>query len=64
MNHHPIYQANKREQQTQQQWIQRVAGNPRWEFKDLQAKLRNSEDVDFKFSASTSDHEYVELATK
>ena len=31
MNHHPISQANKREQQTQQQWIQQVAGNPRWE---------------------------------
>ena len=29
--HHPISQANKREQQTQQQWIQQVAGNPRWE---------------------------------
>ena len=31
MNHHPICQANKREQQTQQWWIQQVAGNPRWE---------------------------------
>ena len=31
MNYHPIFQANKREQQTQQQWIQLVAGNPRWE---------------------------------
>ena len=31
VNHHPISQANKREQQTQQQWIQQVAGNPRWE---------------------------------
>ena len=25
----PIYQANEREQQTQQRWIQQVAGNPR-----------------------------------
>ena len=31
VNHRPISQANKREQQTQQQWIQQVAGNPRWE---------------------------------
>ena len=31
MNHHPICQVNKREQQTQQWWIQQVAGNPRWE---------------------------------
>ena len=31
MNHHPISQANKRQQQTQQQWIQQVAGNPRLE---------------------------------
>ena len=31
MSHHPISQANKREQQTQQRWIQQVAGNPRWE---------------------------------
>ena len=31
VNYHPISQANKREQQTQQQWIQLVAGNPRWE---------------------------------
>ena len=31
MNRHPISQANKREQQTQQQWMQQVAGNPRWE---------------------------------
>ena len=31
MNHHPISQANKREQQTQQQWMQQVVGNPRWE---------------------------------
>ena len=31
VNHHPISQANKREQQTQQRWIQQVAGNPRWE---------------------------------
>ena len=32
MNHHPISQANKREQQTQQRRIQQVAGNPRWRF--------------------------------
>ena len=31
MNHHPISQANNREQQTQQQGIQQVAGNLRWE---------------------------------
>ena len=34
MNPHPVSQANnrnKREQQTQQQWMQQVAGNPRWE---------------------------------
>ncbi|CAH3027159.1 unnamed protein product, partial [Porites evermanni] len=31
VSHHPISQANKREQQTQQQWMQQVAGNPRWE---------------------------------
>ena len=31
MNHHLICQVNKREQQTQQWWIQQVAGNPRWE---------------------------------
>ena len=31
VNHHPISEANKREQQTQQRWIQQVAGNPRWE---------------------------------
>ena len=30
VNHQAISQANKREQQTQQQWIQQVAGNPRW----------------------------------
>ena len=30
MSHHPISRAKKREQQTQQQWIQQVAGNPRW----------------------------------
>ena len=51
MNHLPISQANKREQQTQQRWIQQLwleilAG------KDLQTKLRRSEKVDFKFSAS------------
>ena len=33
MNHHPISQANKREQETQQRWIQQVAENPRWENK-------------------------------
>ena len=32
MNHHPISQANKREQQTQQRRIQQVAGNARWRF--------------------------------
>ena len=31
MNHHPISHGNKREQQSQQQWMQQVAGNPRWE---------------------------------
>ena len=31
VNHHPVSPANKREQQNQQQWIQQVAGNPRWE---------------------------------
>ena len=31
MNRHPVSPVNKREQQTQQQWIQQVAGNPRWE---------------------------------
>ena len=39
----------KREQQTQQRWIQQVeilAG------KDLQTKLLKSKNVDFKFSAS------------
>ena len=50
MNHHPISQANKREQQTQQQWIQQVAQNLRWE--ELQTKLRKTENVDFKFRAS------------
>ena len=27
----PNISGNKREQQTQQRWIQQVAGNPRWE---------------------------------
>ena len=31
VNHHPISYSNKRERQTQQRWIQQVAGNPRWE---------------------------------
>ena len=31
VSHRPISQANKREQQTQQRWIQQVAGNPPWE---------------------------------
>ena len=31
VSHRPISQANKREQQTQQRWIQQVAGNPLWE---------------------------------
>ena len=48
MNHHPISQANKREQQTQQQWMQQVAGNPRWERitnktpQDRERRLQNS----------------------
>ena len=50
VSHRPISQENKREQQTQQQWIQQVVGNPPG--KDLQTKLRKNEDVDFKFSAS------------
>ena len=50
MNHHPISKANKREQQTQQQWIQQVARNLRWE--ELQTKLRKTENFDFKFWAS------------
>ena len=49
MNHHPISQANKREQQTQQQWIQQV---PVLAGKDLQTKLRKAEKVDFKFRVS------------
>ena len=64
VNHHPISQANKREQQTQQRWIQQVAGNPRWE--DLQTKLRKNDNVHFKFSSSngtakenTVNHRYV-----
>ena len=31
VTHRPISQPNKREQQTQQRWIQQVAGNPPWE---------------------------------
>ena len=31
VTHRPISQPNKREQKTQQRWIQQVAGNPRWE---------------------------------
>ena len=48
MNRHPISQANKREQQTQQQWMQQVAGNPRWERitnktpQDRERRLQNS----------------------
>ena len=68
VSHRPISQANKREQQTQQRWLEILAG------KDLQTKVRKSEDVDFKFSTSNntakantvnqrqrlqSDHEFV-----
>ena len=50
VNHHPISQVNKRELQTYNggfnKWLEILAG------KDLQTKLRKSENVDFKFSAS------------
>ena len=52
MNHHPISHIRQIKENTKvnnaglNKWLEILAG------KDLQTKLRNSENVDFKFSAS------------